>query len=421
VIVHLLGLAGLGYRVAAERLRTPEARGDIVTATLQGAVLVLAWIAVTHTVHREPFGPATTKKLLNWGEVMPVSDFIWYSLLALNAALVVLTLTWRRVLRRGYWTPASGILALSCLAVLLWRHGQQLTTNVDRYVYNPAVRVDFHAPSPAIAFVQADATEPVRTVGLDNNLFPGWSGAYGIESTGGPDAVVSQFYRELIDGAGLERTWDWAVIPRVANLARERRVYDFLNVRYYLDLRQGPERIGPWLERRFEGDLDVYVSPGTWPRAFYTDRVAIYEKAEDLGGLIHDQGDRPFAAMQSSDWPDVPDLSRDLATRTSTGASEYVLTNNTTSFSVEAPRPGLVVLHENWFRDDIRVTLNGTPTRALRVNHSFRGVHLPEAGTYRVTFAYWPQRFTVSLWLAASGGVLLALLLWWGWRRDATA
>lgn len=421
LIVHLIVLAGLGYRNASERLRGTESGGDIFTAALLGIVPVVAWLGLTHTVHREPFGGNTTKGILRWGEHLPVSGFVWGSLVAMLLALVVLTLIYRWVLRRGGWTASTAILAAACVLVLLWRHGQQLPSNFDRYVYNPATRVDFHARSAAIDYLQKNAPEPARAIGFDGNLFPGWSGAYAIESTNGPDAVVSPHYREMFDGTSLSRQWDWVVFPRVENIRSERPVYDFLNVRFYLDLNHTPAEISSSLEPRFSGDLNVYSSPTTWPRAFFTNRLAWYESPPELGRLIREGDGRPFAAMQLRDKTLDLTLPTELGERTVHAAADYHVTTNTTSFSVHADGPGMIVLQENWFARDFRVTMNGEPTKYLRVNHAFKGIPVSQAGDYRVSFTYRPEHFTLALGMAFSGAVTLLMVLGWGLRDRPSA
>ncbi|HYD82734.1 MAG TPA: hypothetical protein VEA63_01755, partial [Opitutus sp.] len=47
----------------------------------------------------------------------------------------------------------------------------------------------------------------------------------------------------------------------------------------------------------------------------------------------------------------------------------------------------------------------------FRVNHAFKAVALPSAGTHRIAFTYWPQHFTRSLVLCAVGFAILATLL----------
>jgi hypothetical protein len=56
------------------------------------------------------------------------------------------------------------------------------------------------------------------------------------------------------------------------------------------------------------------------------------------------------------------------------------------------------------------VRLNGKPTIYFRVNSAFKGLFVPEAGDYVVSFAYWPRYLTLSLWIAAAGS---AIFLGW--------
>ena len=63
------------------------------------------------------------------------------------------------------------------------------------------------------------------------------------------------------------------------------------------------------------------------------------------------------------------------------------------------------------------MTVNGQPASYFRVNHAFRGIALPAAGTYAITYSYWPQYFTLSLWLCFAGALGLGLGALWLWRR----
>ncbi len=177
--------------------------------------------------------------------------------------------------------------------------------------------------------------------------------------------------------------------------------------------------MSPPLQLAFQGDLNVYTSATAWPRAFFTDRLAWYNAPADLGRLIRAGDGRPFAAMQVSERVHVPDLSDDLAGRAIDPATDYELTANSTSFTVHADGPGLVVLQENWFPADFRVTLNGRPVAYVRVNHAFKGVFIPGAGEYRVSFAYWPHHLSLALGMALVGAIIFGGVFWWGWRNNA--
>ncbi len=414
LIVHLLVLAGFGYRAALTRLGGNRARADLVIAALLLLfVFIFPFIALTQAVHRPPFGAGTILTFLNFGERLPVSPFVWGQFAALLAASVALVaVVWLRV-RKGTWTPASFILIATCMAVMLWRFGQQGNSRFDDYVYNPAARVDFHAPSPAIDYIKKNSGEPFRVIGFHANLFAGWSAAYGLEGIGGPDSVVNARYRQLIDASGIERQWDWFLPVHPDTVAKNRRVYDFLNIKYYLDLQTDREKIGQSLTRELEADLDVYSSNTAWPRAFFTDRLATYENPAGLWELVRAGDGRPLAAAQAADRSGPPAMPADLSTRAIVPAGNYRLTSNTTSFEVTAPGAGLIVLHEAWLKGDFRVRVNGRRAPYFRVNHAFKAVHVDAAGTYRVEFSYWPRYLT---WCLLAAGAALLFIGFVGWR-----
>ena len=104
----------------------------------------------------------------------------------------------------------------------------------------------------------------------------------------------------------------------------------------------------------------------------------------------------------------VPALPADQGSRSIAAARDYRLTANTTAFTLDAPAAGLAVLEESFVPDDFRARINGRPAPVLRVNHIFKGVALPAAGTYRIEFEYWPHLLTPALYTAL-GGVLAIL------------
>jgi hypothetical protein len=68
----------------------------------------------------------------------------------------------------------------------------------------------------------------------------------------------------------------------------------------------------------------------------------------------------------------------------------------------------VVVLSETFYPGNFAVTVNGRPVPYFRVNHAFKGVCVPAAGTYRIRFAYRPPHWNLSLALAGLGLALLA-------------
>jgi len=408
LLIHLLPLAGAGYGAAARRLGTPEGRGDAGIALLLLGALVFAYLGFGQAVHRQIYADAATVTLWHWGERLELAPFVLGSLGSLLLASVLLLALGRRMLRQGRVSLPAGFLAAAALTAVLWRQGMQADFRDNVYVLHTAPRADLHAPSPAIEAVRADAAAPFRVVGLGDTLFSGWTGVYALEGIGGPDALINPHYRELLAACGVAREWDWRYVVRASTLAALKPVYDFLNIKYYFASPGDPRPPAGLLTPAIHADLTVYRSDSTWPRAFFTDAVRTYDSVDELAGMIaHDRG-RPFAAVQPGEAGAPAPLGREPGELRVVPARDYRLTGNSTSFAVDAPGPGVVVLQEPWLADSFRVTVNGRPAAYFRVNHAFKGVSIPAAGTYRITFRYWPPHFTLALVLCGAG--VLSLL-----------
>jgi hypothetical protein len=406
-------LAGVGLATAASRLRSTEARGDFIICALLLFAVILAYVGYGQAAHRSVFGAGSTFSPIEPGNMLPVSTFVWNSLLAsIAAAVVAAIVVWRAVQRRAL-KPAGVLLLIACALVWHWRQAMHSTAvGFDDYVVKPPVRVDFDAPSEAVKIMQDNQNPaPSRGIGLGDNFFPGWTDAYRLESTCGPDALANPYYRELCSVAPIGRIWDWRLYLTADKVAAARPFLDFLNVRFYFASDPSPALSAAGLRLVRQADLTVYESPTVWPRAFFTDRLARYDGARDLMWLIKTET-TPFAAIRHKDSPKdsvLESVSSEYASRQVVPATDYHLTTNSTAFDVDAPRSGVVVLTETWSPRDFIATLNGNQVPVLRLNHAFKGVYVPAAGHYHVAFRYWPEHLTLSLWLFATGGVLAIL------------
>ena len=419
-------LAGLGFAAAARRLGTPDGRADLITAGLLLCALVFAWIAFRQAAHRSLFGPNTTFTPLLPGQTIPVSAFVWTSLALFLAAAVTFAVTAHRALARRLLTPAAALLLALCTLVFLWRTGLHASAvGFDAYTGHVTDRVHFHAKSDAMEFLRtAQKREPSRGFGFHGNFHPGWTGAYGLETIHGPDALVNPFMRELVTAAiahpAIERWWDWRLYVDVANAALARPLFDALNVRYYLDLQSDQGVLGRALTLVKTADLDIYESPTAWPRAFFTDRLDTYDRPEEFIEKLRTGDGRPFAAAQRPELARTPALlalPRGLTDRTVTPASAYVLTENSTTFTVHAQSAGVIVLNEVFWPGDFRADVNGQKSPVLRLNHTFKGVTVDAPGDYRITLRYVPKNWPRNLGLCATGAVLLLLSLWFSHRK----
>jgi hypothetical protein len=356
-----------------------------------------------------------------WWKRAPAHAFFYVNLALMLAACVLLPRLAQRHIRRTA-TLRSAVLAAALLAVLLYRHGAHLSIGLaDDHFFNPVTRVDLATPSAAIDSINRDNDAPFRVAGLGYTLFPGFNAVYGLENINGPDAIMNRHYHEFAEAAGLTNGGDWYFPIDVAGVATRRPILDFLGVRYLLssatelDPAAGFAKSGSF-------DLEVYRSKTAWPRAFFTDRLEHYATTASFVSMIRAHGDSPFAATQTGDSgvPNLPDAAAGKADHV-IAAHDYRLTANTTAFTISAPAAGAIVLHETWLPDDFHVTINGKPAPYFRVNHAFKGVTVPAAGTYRIVVKYWPKNFTLSLLMAAAGVAGFVALLGWIGRLDRSS
>jgi hypothetical protein len=309
--------------------------------------------------------------------------------------------------------PLHALTAMATVAVVLLPVGLHLNSRfavLEPLLIQPRPRTTVDAAPPAALAARAASTEPRRIVGLDWWMFSGSQGLYGLEGIGGPDALETAHYEELVNAAGITRYWPWLTTVPAKDLDRLAPALDLLNVGFLVAGAEGVPH----------GFDDVPVSPpdrarlgrraGAWPRAFFVDGVSAYG---DVQEFLRQAGaaDRPMAAVQSSD--------REAANATQvlpppTGltipARDYRLTVITSRFTVMAPSAGVAVLGETFLPGEFRVTLNGAPTPYFRVNHAFKGVIIPSAGEWTVEFEHRPRRWRLSLVLGGTGLLIVAVL-----------
>ena len=411
-IVCLLLIAGFGIKAFWSDCQAADFKRTYRQVLILLAGLAALYIGTTEAAQR------STITLLHIGEQVPKSNFFWgyFLSLAIGAAMTPWFARRAVVTKRG---RASQILFLALLFVLFhWRHGMHLATPFDAYIMNPQRRVNLIADSSAaLRLVKTRTAEPSRSVGFDSALFPGYGGAVDIEQMDGPDAILNKHYRALMDLSGAKLLFSsWRVGVVEDQLALEPLLFNMLNVRYYLGY-VGPDvAFAPSLRKIASLDMDVYESEHVWPRAFFTDGLATYEEEPQFIELLKKGDGAPFAAVSNEELGKRKELTElasntvPSASRQVTPARDYVFTSNTTSFKVAASRSGVVVLTEAFVPGDFQVRLNGKPADYFRVNSAFKGLFVPKAGDYTVSYAYWPHYFTPSLLVAGAG--VTVLLCW---------
>ena len=397
LIVQLFIIAGFGLRSCAEKMPAPAAwRADSACVlALLGGLAALYFGTVHATPRAEEFG-------LHFRRPTSFSAFfIGYAAVLLAGAALLPWFIRRLALERGS-RPANALVVALILAAFHFRHGMWLDTKFDSYVMNPRQRVNLQAPSPAVDFVRARQNDPARVMGFGQILRPGFNVVEHLETPTGVDAVSAKALAEWYDATGLQRIAMWWPTLAKSRLPETRAIYDAMNVRYYLGSTAAAQEATPGLEKIASADLEVFESETAWPRAFFTDRVTRYRDEKTLAAWVTGGDGRPFAAVLENE-AQVPVLPPDQSSRTVAAARDYRLTSNTTAFTIEAPGAGLAVLTESFVPDNFRALVNGRPAPILRVNHIFKAVALPAAGTYRIEFAYWPRVLTPALGLALAG------------------
>ena len=419
LIIHLLAIAGFGLRSLWDRAARGTWTSNVMIATLLLTTLAAAFLGYTQAAHR------SGRSLLDAGETMRFSMFFLASSIALYAGVLLMPWFVRSLRARPSFGAVLG--AGLCLFLFHFRHGMWMGTKFGYYVMNPANRTNLAAPSPSIADLQSlleKDTAPARVAGLGGVLVPGFNAVFGFEHFAGADALVNPWQRQLAERLGSNPIWDWRWVLSREEFPAARAMGDLWNIRWYLGTPGEQPRDVPGLQHVRTLDLDLYTSPTVWPRAFFSDRLIECASLDNFIALLADSDTAPFAAYVPPKPIDRLPVGKDaLAGRQITPARAYQHTSNTTTFTIDAPEPGVAVLGESYERENWRVTMDGRRVDYFRVNQAFLGVRLKEPGLHTLQFKYWPRFLTPGLWLALTGvaGLSLTLLLGIFTRRPAPA
>jgi hypothetical protein len=335
------------------------------------------------------------------------------ALILLPAAAIPWLLWEPRPGRPHRTTTAAAIAVVAALVLPVGLHLNSPIALLEPLLIQPRPRTRVDAAPRAALAARAASTEPQRIVGLDWWLFSGSQGLYGLEGIGGPDALETPAYEELVNAGGITRYWLWLTAVQAKDVDRLSPLLDVLNVGFLV---AGTLDAPP-------GFVDLPIAPpdrarigrraSAWPRAFFVDGVSTYVDVGDFLRQVSTAG-RPIAAVQSSD-SEAVETTRAIGAPSgvTTPADDYRLTVNTSRFTVRAPRAGVAVLGETFLPGEFRATLNGSAVAYFRVNHAFKGVVIPEAGDWTVEFQHRPVHWNLSLVLAGLGAVMLVGIAAW--------
>ena len=349
-----------------------------------------------------------------------LKQFTIYSLAVLPAAVCAAWLT-ISLLKGKLSFAGIGVCLIAILLVL--GRGAMYTDSPDKFVFNPHERISLtYRPELVVRLTPKLREEPTRIVGLGNVLFPGYNATLGLENISGPDGMWNKPYRELT--GALKLPYDegnWKIVLNWHDLATYKNALDVLGVGFVLS----SAKIGEATSATYvddDGSVYAYSGRSAWPRAFYTDRIILYDDVQSLAKRISTGDGQPFVAVTRRS-ADTNAVLRQLVDKpagesaTLVKARDYSLTNNSTGFTIDAPAPGVVYLGETDEPGDFIVTMNGKRVPYLTANHAFKAVLVDGPGQFRVTFRYWPAHLTGYLWLASGGLVLWVGVLIVFWKR----
>jgi len=333
--------------------------------------------------------------------------------------VAVLWATWlvsRGPLLGDSWLRDScGVASVTlALLVVVGRGAAWGDQKFDSIVFNPSKRVDLLAVPQWLSELAAGKPEPTRSVSIGNVLFSGYRAALGFESIDGPDPFDGKAYRELMEALAMPYGGSWRMELGEHHLGTHGKALDFLGVGLVFSGKRLTPVPGlePW---RSEERLHAYRRVQPWPRAFYSNRVVAYRSAGDVAKRIESAAG-PFVALPEAELQANPDLRRLLREQDSGArvvpANRYRLTTNTTSFSVEAPGPGVVYIGESGEPGDFRIKVNGAAAECVPANHAFKAIVLPAGGTYEISIEYRPRKLAGLLAAAGLGLFALLVLLW---------
>ncbi len=400
LIIVLIFLAGLGLEECLDQFAPPHWSSTYWRMVVSLAGLLALYLGYTQA------SPPPLLPSFNSEPLWHSSFFLGYAAALILAVLVIpWALRWSR---QQSPDRIAGFFCLgACLFLLHFRHGMYVRTRFDDYVMTPRTAADLATPSPALERIRHLASEPYRTTGLDLTFSSDYNALVRLEGISNIDAFSNPYFDAFVRAAHIPNTTGARLVIPEPALPALKPVLDFLNLRYYLRESKPGQKPLPLLTPVGVDDLEVYESPQTWPRAFFTDQIRHYRNVTDLVSMIQHGDSRPFAALQD-DQPDSDPSA--FAGRKIIPARNYRHSTNVTEFTVDAPTPGVIVLAESFEPDNFRVTLNGAPVPYLRLNHTFKGVHIDTPGPCHLRFEYRPHLLTPSLGLSAAGALLTFLL-----------
>jgi hypothetical protein len=285
----------------------------------------------------------------------------------------------------GRVATRAALVALSIVTVAdLWVIGKKFFQTV------PAPG-ETYAEDDVIGFLKSQALPggPTRVWALPGQ--GGWPPyinypmRFGVEQAGGEHGNQLQRYNQFA-GAGQQSYIDYHNFGDPRFLAAA-------NVRWITS----PQPLGvPWLREAYRSPatgVGVYENTLLLPRAYIVGQAMRVTNPDATLPFLQSQQWDPsrIAVVEAPRDLGLPNTELDGSARITRYEPDRV------DVAVEANRPALLVLSDNYYRD-WRATVDGRATEIYRTNHTFRGVVVP-AGRHRVRFVFEPADLYTGFYL----------------------
>lgn len=354
-----------------------RSRGRMLVAPLLGLVAVVVAVVVlkpsANDVDQVVRHFAQGVDVVNV-KALPLTSVAWFALLSLAVALL-LAAVWRR----PRWAAAAAValVLLAALDMLRFADGYQPMGQPAKVV--PPV-------TPAIQYLMRHADDG-RIAAIGTALPNDWTLVYGLRDVRGYDPPYPSraFYELWLLGNPEQGNWQSFYVRNLDPSSMQ--VLDLLGARYVAadpgEWGYAAVRAGMRIAHRGY-DADVFINPHAAPRVVVARQVRFADDEAEARSLLFEPG---FDARHSAVVERASIDAVDRGVRSGGGSASVVRDKNAeVVVRTDLKRRSLVVLNDGW-SDGWRVSVDGEPAPAVRVDTVMRGV-VVDSGEHVVTWRY---------------------------------
>lgn len=285
---------------------------------------------------------------------------------------------------------------------------------LDNFLTQPMNRGNYNFNSPSISFIKEKLkNESFRVIGFSDSesshvLFPGFNTRLGIDGVVPVDPIRNPNFNYFLDTGDFinSNNWNWLRLLNYKTINSTRNLIDKLNIKYIISHR-GINLSLYGLKKIHSSDYDVWINNSYWPKSFSTNKVIIYKNEEQLKKLLI-KPLKPFVFIDSN----KNNISKQLTTKYHLNKGyNYQETNNSIRFTVDSSKGDIIVINQNYYKDDYEFEINDVACKYFKVNVYMIGCKVVNDGLQQVSVEYKPKYANLSLYLTLSMITFCLLLL----------